>query len=87
MSIQEEFAAAADRVKTLSAKPDNQTLLDLYALYKQGSEGDVTGKKPGRLNMVARAKFEAWEGRKGMGKDDAMKAYVELVDRLVAADG
>lgn len=86
MSIQEEFAAAATRVKTLSSKPDNQTLLDLYALYKQGSEGDVSGKKPGRLNPVARAKFEAWEGRKGMSQDEAKKGYVALVDRLVAAD-
>ncbi len=86
MSLREEFDAAADRVKTLSSRPDNQTLLNLYALYKQGTDGDVTGKKPGRLKIADRAKFEAWEARKGMSKDDAMQAYVELVDELVAGD-
>ncbi len=82
-----QFAAAQERVKKLPARPDNDSLLELYALYKQGSAGDVTGKRPGMMEFVARAKFDQWTQKKGTSKDDEMRAYVALVDKLVAAAG
>lgn len=85
MTLEERFEEAQRRVKTLPAPPDTSTLLDLYALYKQSSLGDVDGKRPGMLDIKGRAKYDAWEKRKGMSQDQAMQAYVELVDRLVAA--
>jgi diazepam-binding inhibitor (GABA receptor modulator, acyl-CoA-binding protein) len=83
MALTDDFKAAAERVKTLEARPSNDTLLELYALYKQGSEGDVSGKRPGMLDLKGRAKFDAWSARRGVGKDAAMQQYVALVDRLV----
>jgi len=85
MTPDEAFVDAQARVKTLGERPSNDVLLDLYALYKQGSEGDVHGKRPGMLDMVGRAKYDAWAKRKGMSKDDAKAAYVKLVDELVGA--
>lgn len=84
MSNAEKFEDAQKRVKTLSRTPDNDKLLELYALYKQATAGDVEGKRPGMLDLKGRAKFDAWTGKKGMSKDQAMEAYVRLVDRLVA---
>jgi len=84
MSTAEKFEDAQKRVKTLSSAPDTNTLLELYALYKQGTTGDVEGKRPGMLDLKGRAKYDAWSGKKGMTKDAAMEAYVRLVDRLVA---
>jgi acyl-CoA-binding protein len=83
MALAEDFATAQQRVKTLKETPSNDTLLELYALYKQATSGDVSGKRPGMLDLKGRAKFDAWSGRKGMTKDAAMQAYVKLVDRLV----
>jgi acyl-CoA-binding protein len=83
MTIPEQFADAQKRVKTLTKAPDTDTLLELYALYKQGLEGDVTGSRPGMLDFKGRAKFDAWAKKKGLGKDAAMTAYVTLVDSLV----
>ena len=68
--------------KNLSERPDNATLLKLYALYKQGSVGDNAEKKPGFSDMVARAKWDAWDKLKGMSQDDAMRQYTELVNAL-----
>ena len=85
MALSEDFAAAQDKVKTLPARPSNDTLLELYSLYKQATEGDVSGKRPGMLDPKGRAKFDAWTGRKGMAKDAAMTAYVALVQRLVTS--
>ena len=84
MSKQEAFESAQKRVKSLSKRPSNETLLELYSLYKQGSVGDVQGKRPGMLDIKGRAKYDAWAARKGTSKDDAMDAYVTLVDRLLA---
>lgn len=81
------FDEAQKRVQSLKSRPNNDTLLELYALYKQGTEGDVSGKRPGMLDVKGRAKYDAWNGRKGMGKDAAQNAYVALVEKLVAADG
>ena len=83
--LAQKFADAQERVKTLPERPDNDTLLELYALYKQGSAGDASGKRPGMMDFVARAKFDQWAKKKGTSKDDAMRAYVALVDKLVAA--
>jgi len=76
------FEAAAAAAKSLPERPDDQTMLKLYALYKQGSEGDVTGKKPGFFDFVGAAKFEAWETLKGTSSADAQVQYVELVKKL-----
>ena len=87
MALADDFAAAQDRVKTLSQTPSNEQLLQLYAWYKQGTAGDVTGKRPGMLDMKGRAKWDAWNKAKGTSKDDAMQKYVALVDDLVAKLG
>ena len=83
----ERFKEAAARVEKRSKRPSNDQLLDLYGLYKQATEGDVSGSRPGMLDLKGRAKFDAWAGRKGTAKDDAMKRYVALVDKLVAELG
>ncbi|MBL8503932.1 MAG: acyl-CoA-binding protein [Rhodocyclaceae bacterium] len=80
--LKASFEAAAAASKTLSERPDNQTLLQLYALYKQGSGGDVEGKRPGFGDMVGRAKYDAWAALKGTGRDDAMQRYIDLVNSL-----
>ncbi|MDP1823365.1 MAG: acyl-CoA-binding protein [Archangium sp.] len=83
MTLIESFEDAQKRVKTLTEKPDNDELLELYALYKQGTTGDATGSRPGMLDFVGRAKFDAWAKKKGTSKDAAMTAYVAVVDRLM----
>ena len=80
--IKAEFDQAILDSKSLSERPDNATLLKLYALYKQGSAGDNAEKKPGFSDMVARAKWDAWSKLKGMSQDDAMRQYTELVNAL-----
>ena len=66
----------------LPAKPDNDTLLELYSYYKQATEGDASGARPGAFDFVARAKYEAWSARKGVKKDAAMRGYIKLVEHL-----
>ena len=80
--LAQQFEQAATDVQGLSERPDNDTLLRLYALYKQGSDGDVSGPKPGFFDFVGTAKYDAWAKLKGTGKDDAMKKYVDLVKKL-----
>lgn len=87
MSLEQRFADAQTRVKTLSKRPSNADLLELYALFKQGTTGDVTGSRPGMMNITGRAKYDAWAGKKGIGRDDAREKYISLVDRLMAANG
>lgn len=83
MDLQQQFEQAKELSKTLTEKPDNETLLQLYSLYKQGSEGDVNVEAPSNpFNFVARAKYEAWEGLKGKTKEEAMQMYVDLVTKL-----
>lgn len=77
-----KFERAAEDVKKLAERPDNDTLLKLYALFKQGSEGDVSGPKPGFFDFVGTAKYEAWAKLKGMRGDEAMQKYVDLVKKL-----
>jgi acyl-CoA-binding protein len=85
-SLKDKFAAAKQAVEGLSKRPSNDQLLSLYGLYKQATDGDVSGSRPGMLDLKGRAKFDAWTSRKGMKPDAAMKAYVELADRLAAGD-
>lgn len=85
MALADDFASAQDRVKTLRAQPSNDTLLELYSLYKQATAGDVQGKRPGLLDLKGRAKYDAWAARKGLAKDGAMQQYVALVNRLLGA--
>ena len=80
--VKASFEAAVATSKSLPEKPDNATLLKLYALYKQATEGDVEGKRPGFTDMVGRAKFDAWTAIKGKTGDAAMKDYVALIDSL-----
>jgi len=80
--INSDFDKAAVAVKSLASRPDNDTMLQLYALFKQGSSGDVSGDKPGFFDFVATAKYEAWQQIKGLSQEDARKQYVELVTKL-----
>jgi len=81
-----DLKAAFDKAmadsKNLSERPDNATLLKLYALYKQGSQGDNTEKKPGFGDMVARAKWDAWSKLKGVSQEAAMQQYIDLIGEL-----
>jgi acyl-CoA-binding protein len=77
-----QFEQAAVRAKQLVERPDNDTLLRLYALYKQGSEGDVKGERPGLFDFVGGAKYDAWAKLKGTAPDAAKQKYVDLVDKL-----
>jgi len=77
-----EFEAAAAASKKLAAKPDNDTLLKLYALYKQATQGDAQGQRPGMTDFVGRAKFDAWARMKGTSAESAMQEYVDLVRSL-----
>jgi acyl-CoA-binding protein len=76
------FDQAVAESKQLPEKPDNMTLLKIYALYKQATAGDVEGKRPGFTDMVGRAKYDAWAGLKGTSADDAMQQYVDLIESL-----
>ena len=87
MALSDDFLAAQARVKQLSKTPDASELLELYALFKQGTKGDVMGSRPGMLDFKGRAKFDAWEKNKGLARDAAQKAYVELVAKLEARYG
>ncbi len=81
--LSSRFETAAQDVQKLSKKPDNNTLLALYAYHKQAKNGDVSGKRPGFTNMVGRAKYDAWAKQKGTGKNAAMQSYVDLASRLL----
>ncbi len=76
------FEAAVAASKQLPEKPDNMTLLKIYSLYKQATEGDVEGKRPGFTDMVGRAKYDAWAAVKGKSQDEAMTEYVDLIESL-----
>lgn len=80
--LKAEFEAAVANSKKLSERPDNNTLLKIYGLYKQATTGDNTEKKPGFGDMVGRAKWDAWNGMKGTSSEDAMRQYVDLIKSL-----
>ncbi len=84
MTLNEQFQQAAADSKTLSEKPSNETLLQLYSLFKQGKEGDVEGDGPTNpFDFVAKAKHNAWAELKGTAKDEAMQQYIDLVKKLM----
>ncbi len=80
--LTEKFEQATEEVQKLSQRPDNETLLRLYALYKQGVKGDVSGKRPGFMDFVGRAKYDAWKELEGMSQEEAKQKYIELVKEL-----
>lgn len=85
--LQTQFDAAAADAQKLARRPDDQTLLKLYALYKQATAGDVEGKRPGFTDMAGRFKYDAWAKVKGMSNDEAKQAYVDMVEGMKAKYG
>ena len=84
--LQARFETAAEQATKLPKRPDNDTMLRLYSRYKQGTEGDVTSKRPGFTDFVGRAKYDAWANLKGMDKDIAQQSYIDLVDHLTESN-
>lgn len=82
-----QFKIAAENAKNLPQRPDNETLLQLYSLYKQATEGDVAGKRPGFTDFVGRAKYDAWKKLKGTSSDEAKQAYINKVNELGGSTG
>jgi diazepam-binding inhibitor (GABA receptor modulator, acyl-CoA-binding protein) len=83
MDLHQQFEQAVADSKELSEKPSNDTLLQLYSLYKQASEGDVNIEAPSNpFDFVAKAKYEAWDALKGKSKEAAMQEYIDLVSKL-----
>lgn len=80
--LEADFERATEAVHRLPERPSNEELLELYALFKQASEGDVTGKRPGLMDFKGRAKYDAWTAVEGMERDEAMRTYVALARRL-----
>ncbi|XP_044732272.1 putative acyl-CoA-binding protein [Chrysoperla carnea] len=87
MSLDERFNKAAEDVKKLKSTPSNDELLELYALFKQGSVGDVNTARPGMLDLKGKAKWDAWNGKKGTSQDAAKEAYIKKVEELIAKYG
>ena len=81
-ALKSSFDQAVADSKQLPDKPDNMTLLKIYALYKQASAGDADGKRPGFTDMVGRAKWDAWNALKGTTPDAAMQDYIDLIESL-----
>lgn len=82
MALIDDFNAAVAQSKELTKRPSNEELLDLYALFKQATDGDVTGDRPGGFDFKGIAKFDAWASKKGISKDQAMTDYVALMSKL-----
>lgn len=82
MTLQAQFDQAVADSKNLPERPDNMTLLKIYALFKQASAGDTDGNRPGFTDMIGRAKYDAWDALKGTTKEDAMQQYVDLIAGL-----
>jgi diazepam-binding inhibitor (GABA receptor modulator, acyl-CoA-binding protein) len=82
MALQDDFQNSVTRSQQLTKRPSNEELLKLYALFKQASEGDVSGERPGGFDFKAIAKYDAWAEKKGTSKEQAMQEYIKLVDHL-----
>ena len=87
MSLDERFNKAAEEVKELSSQPSDADLLELYSLFKQATVGDCNTSRPGMLDFKGKAKWDAWDGKKGMSQDTAKQQYVQKVEELVSAIG
>ena len=86
MDLDDDFKSAAERVTKLSKRPPNDIMLQLYALYKQGNNGDVTGERPGFADFEGRAKFDSWNKLQGKSMEDAKNEYIALVEKLEKED-
>ena len=86
MNIEEQFSEAVKSSKELTVRPSNEILLKLYALFKQGSEGEVTGERPGGFDFKGAAKYDAWQAESGKASEDAMQEYIDLVGSLIAKE-
>ncbi|HOZ49660.1 MAG TPA: acyl-CoA-binding protein [Candidatus Hydrogenedentes bacterium] len=84
--LQTRFKLAGENITKMSKRPDGPDLLKLYALFKQASEGDCAGARPGMLNPIARAKYDAWQSLMGTAKEEAMRQYAEFAESLIEAD-
>jgi diazepam-binding inhibitor (GABA receptor modulating acyl-CoA-binding protein) len=82
MTLTEQFNDAVAQSKQLTKRPSNEELLQLYALFKQATEGDVAGERPGGFDFKAMAKYDAWAEKKGMEKNQAMSQYIALMEKL-----
>jgi diazepam-binding inhibitor (GABA receptor modulating acyl-CoA-binding protein) len=82
MSLQEQFEKIVAESKNMSVRPDNMTLLKMYGLYKQGSNGDVQGERPGMTDFVGRAKWDAWHALQGVPQEQAQQQYIDLITEL-----
>jgi acyl-CoA-binding protein len=82
--LKSQFEAAVALTKTLTDRPDNQTLLRLYSLFKQATDGDVSGKRPGFTDLVGRAKYDAWAALQGTPSEAAMQAYIDETNKLAS---
>jgi len=80
--LESRFAQAQRDANALAKRPDDNTMLKLYALYKQATQGDAAGERPGGFDFVRRAKFDAWSAIKGTSAKDSMQQYIDLVDSL-----
>ncbi|KAK8720936.1 hypothetical protein OTU49_013022, partial [Cherax quadricarinatus] len=87
MALEQDFNEAAEKVKKLKTKPNDEELKELYGLYKQVTVGDINTERPGMLDFTGKAKWDAWNSRKGMSKDAAMEAYIAKVEELVGKYG
>ncbi len=85
--LEQGFEQAQKDVKALTRRPNDSEMLKLYALFKQASAGDVTGKRPGMLDIVGRSKYDAWAEVSGLDRDDAMQGYVKTVKALIERYG
>ena len=83
MDINESFTSALQKINTLDTRPSNENLLKLYGLYKQATEGEVEGDRPGGFDFKAIAKYDSWASLRNMSKEDAMQSYIDLVNSLV----
>ena len=82
--LKTQFEQAQKDVTTLAERPDNQTMLQLYSLFKQATAGDVTGERPGMMDFINRAKYDSWEKLKGQSAEEAMQSYINVVKSLMA---
>lgn len=82
MNLKSTFEKAAEEATKLPERPDNDTLLRLYSLYKQATVGDVLGDRPSAINFVRRIKYDSWAKLKGQSKEESMRSYIDLVNDL-----
>ncbi|KAF2354087.1 Acyl-CoA-binding protein ACBP [Trinorchestia longiramus] len=87
MSVEEQFQESAEKVKKLAKQPTDDELKEIYGLYKQATVGDINTERPGMLDFKGKAKWDSWESKKGMSKEDAMKAYIAKAEELIASYG